>query len=319
MKYCLYMLILLCSTLLTAQQSYQYSQFMLDKYQFNPAYGGLELSLHVNAVVRSQWNGLPNSPSSQYINAHMPFYIWKGAIGMEISNENSGLINNLSISGSYNYVMTTDFGLLSGGISLGILQKSINGRGIITPDGEYIDGNLNHNDPVLQSQDYNGIAPTWMLGAYFIGNGFETGLSVSHLPEPPLNAGLTTFKLSTVTSLYGEYSYQYNEQIELIPSILVRTDFVEMQTDLAVMGRVNHNVFGSLGIRGYSPRSVDGLIMMIGAKINARYSIAYSFDTGLSSLRTTNEGSHEIRMIYNLNKAIRTGMPPKIIYNPRRL
>ncbi|HMQ08485.1 MAG TPA: PorP/SprF family type IX secretion system membrane protein [Saprospiraceae bacterium] len=319
MRLSLYIVLFLTGTCLNGQQSFQYSQFMLDKYQFNPAYGGLEMSLHVNAAVRTQWNGLPDAPGSQYINAHMPFYIWNGAVGFQISNENSGLIHNLSISGSYNYVMTTDYGLISGGLSLGIMQKSVNGRRITTPDGEYIDGNIDHKDPVLLDQDFTGIAPVWTLGGYYLGDFIEAGISISHFPEPPLKAGLSTFSLSTVTTIYGEYKYAYNDQLDIIPSLLIRTDFVEMQTDLAVMARINNNVFGSLGLRGYSARSLDGLVFLIGTSINNNYSIAYSFDTGLSALRTTNEGSHEIRLMYNLNRAVRTGMPPKIIYNPRRL
>ena len=58
---------------------------------------------------------------------------------------------------------------------------------------------------------------------------------------------------------------------------------------------------------------------MVGTKINPKYSISYSFDTGLSAIKYTNEGTHELRMTYNLNKVISTGLPPKIIYNPRYL
>lgn len=302
-----------------SQQGFQYSQYMLDKYQFNPAYAGLELSLHINAALRSQWNGIGSNPQSQYINAHMPFYIWNGAVGMSLSNEQSGLIKNTHITGSYNYVIKNEFGLFSFGGALGIVQKSIDGSRIITPEGDYLDNTINHNDLTIDIDNYNGIAPTWNLGFYYGGETFDIGISIANLPEPTLSTGFSKFGISTLSTLYAEYRYNYSQNLEITPSLLVKTDFVEYQSDFSVMGKYNGNIFGSIGLRGYNSNSIDALIFMVGTKINPKYSISYSFDTGLSAIKYTNEGTHELRMTYNLNKVISTGLPPKIIYNPRYL
>ncbi|NNF33482.1 MAG: PorP/SprF family type IX secretion system membrane protein [Saprospiraceae bacterium] len=313
-------LILFISSLgMYAQQGFQYSQYMLDKYQFNPAYGGLERSLHINAVVRSQWNGIEDNPQSQYINAHLPFYIWNGSIGMSLHNETSGALRNIHLSGSYNYVIKNELGIFSFGLSAGLIQKSINGTRLITPDGDYIDNTFNHNDPALTDQEYNGISPTWTLGFYYAGLDFDAGISIANVPAPSLSAGQSNFSVSSHSTLYGEYRYRWNNNLVLIPNVLVKTDFVEYQTDFSVMGRYNGNIFGSIGLRGYNSNSIDALIFMMGTKLSPKYSVAYSYDAGLSSIKRVNEGTHEIRLIYNLNKLIRTGMPPKIIYNPRHL
>ena len=310
--------ILLASTGI-AQQGFQYSQFMLDKYQFNPAYGGLDLSLKINAVARSQWNGISDNPKSQYINAHLPFYIWNGSVGMALQNETSGAIRNIHISGSYNYVIKNQFGIFSGGIAVGILQKSIDGSQLITPSGDYTDNNIIHNDPSLVNGEYSGVSPTWTLGFYYAGTSFDAGIAFSNIPEPSINAGPSSISISSHTSLYGEYRYQFNDQLELTPNVLIKTDFVAYQTDFSVLVKHNGNIFGSIGLRGYNSNSIDALIFMIGTKVSPNYTIAYSYDAGLSSIKRVNEGTHEIRLSYNLNKLIRTGMPPKIIYNPRHL
>lgn len=302
-----------------SQSSFQYSQYMLDKYQFNPAYGGLTYSLNVNAVVRSQWSGLPNSPKSQYLNAHMPFYIWNGAIGMSLSNETAGNLRNLSFSGSYNYVYASSIGLISGGASLGFLQKSVDGRSIITPEGDYGDNTFNHNDPSLEANDYSGISPVWSFGLYLAGDQADVGISLINTPEQNFSAGLSEFSKGPLATLYSEFRYAYNEEWDLIPSLLIKSDFVETQLDFSLMGRYNGKIFGSIGVRGYSNNTLDAIILMAGNKLSEKYTIAYSFDTGLSSLKRINEGSHEIRLIYNLNRPIATGLPPKIIYNPRFL
>jgi type IX secretion system PorP/SprF family membrane protein len=312
-------LLLFSFVIAKGQNSFQYSQYMLDKYQFNPAYGGLEYSLNVNTVVRSQWNGLPNSPKSQYINAHMPFYIWNGAVGMTLSNESGGNLRNISFSGSYNYVYASPIGLISGGASLGFLQKRIDGRALITPEGDYSDNGFNHNDPSLENTDYNGFSPLWSLGLYFAGDQFDAGISLINTPAQTFTAGLSEFSQGPLATLYSEFRYAYNDQWDIMPSLLVKSDFIETQIDFSLMGRYNGKIFGSIGIRGYSNNTLDAIIFMAGNKLSKNYTIAYSFDTGLSSIKRVNEGSHEIRLIYNLNRPIATGLPPKIIYNPRFL
>ena len=174
-------------TVLHSQQSYQYSHYMLDKYEINPAYAGLEFSLNINAAVRSQWNGIPGNPKSQYISAHLPFYLWQGAIGIKLYNETSGAIRNVRIAPSYNYVYRSNIGLLSGGISLGIIQKSISGSGLVTPEGDYTDNTVNHNDPLLNADDYAGYAPTWSIGGYLAADVFDIGVTVSNLPGGALS------------------------------------------------------------------------------------------------------------------------------------
>ena len=52
---------------------------------------------------------------------------------------------------------------------------------------------------------------------------------------------------------------------------------------------------------------------------NEHYTLSYAYDIGLSALRGSHEGTHEILLNYNLNKLIGAGLPPKIIYNPRFL
>ena len=311
--------LMISSTWAVAQQGFQYSQYMLDKYQFNPAYGGLERSLIINAAIRSQWNGIEGNPQSQYINAHLPFYIWNGSIGMSLQNESSGALRNVQLAGSYNYVIKNDFGIFSFGLSAGIIQKSIDGTQLITPDGDYVDGSFNHNDPALSDREYNGISPTWTAGFYYGGRDFDAGITFANVPAPSLSAGPSNVTVSSHSTLYTEYRYPWNDKLLLIPNMLIKTDFVEYQTDISVMGRYNGNIFGSVGVRGYNSNSLDALIFMMGTKLSPKYSVAYSFDTGLSTLKRANEGTHEIRLMYNLNRPIRTGMLPKVIYNPRHL
>ena len=104
-----------------------------------------------------------------------------------------------------------------------------------------------------------------------------------------------------------------------MPNLVFRTDFKEFQSDIGVNVSGLDNLFGGISFRGYNKFSVDALAIIIGTNIGRHYSASYSYDLGLSDLRHVYDGTHEIMLRYNLNKAIGLGVTPKIIRNSRHL
>ena len=151
--------LLMMSHYAVGQQGPQSTQFMLNRYQDNPAFGGLSKSLSVTAGLRSQWNQFEGAPQTQFINAHLPLYALEGSVGFAIQNDQTGPLKRLILSGSYNYVFESIIGLMSFGGRVGINQISIDGALLRTPTGSYIDNSIDHNDPILLSTDMTGISP----------------------------------------------------------------------------------------------------------------------------------------------------------------
>jgi type IX secretion system PorP/SprF family membrane protein len=160
-----------------AQSQPQYSLHMLDRYQFNPAFAGMESSLSVTANYRAQWLGISGNPEQRYINMHLPFYLWKGALGMSLQHESIGAQKILNATVSYNYVTEIKFGLLSVGISGGVSQQTLDGTVLRAPDGEYEGPTILHNDPILPNTVVHGLAPLVQAGVYFAGVMFEAGVA----------------------------------------------------------------------------------------------------------------------------------------------
>ena len=129
---------------------------------------------------------------------------------------------------------------------------------------------------------------------------------------------MAVFGKSAGMTFYGEYSFEYGAYI-LTPHVVLRTDFREMQTDVGLLMKTAENFFGGISLRGYTSRSIDALIFTIGTNIGSHYRVSYAYDLGLSDWRNYHDGSHEILLSYNLNRAIGVGLPPKIINNPRHL
>ncbi len=301
------------------QQAMQFSQYMFNKYQMNPAYAGFDFSLNVTGVYRSQWNEFATAPTTQSINAHLPLYFLNGAMGISVSNEQLGYFNNTMGTVSYNYVYESSIGLFSAGLKAGFMQSTLNGSALRSPDGEYEGQTFNHNDPTLSEISQSGVGVIYGAGVYFIGDFFEGGLSITELPSQRISLNDTKVELAPYLNFYFESGIYINDELTLTPTLLVRTDFVEVQTDLSLVAKLSGNIFGGIGLRGYNSTTIDAAVILAGWRFNEHYTLSYGYDIGLSSLRGSHEGSHEILLNYNLNKLIGAGLPPKIIYNPRYL
>lgn len=312
-------LFVVASAAMMAQQPMQFSQYMLNKYQMNPAYAGFDFSLSVTGVYRSQWNELPTQPRTQNVNAHLPMYILNGAIGINIANEQIGYFNSTLGSISYNYVFESSVGLFSAGLKVGMIQSNLSGSLLRTPDGIYEGSTNSHEDPILSELNQSGIGVLYGVGVYFIGNFFEAGATVSRLPESNIAVGETKVALKPYINFYAESTIDINSDFAIVPSVLVRSDLIQTQIDIAAIVKLSGNIFGGLGLRGYDPRSIDSGILIAGWRFNENYTLSYAYDIGLSQLRAVHDGTHEIILNYNLNKLIGAGLPPKIIYNPRYL
>lgn len=295
----------------------QNSLYLVDLYQINPAYAGLERSLSINFNYRDQWTGFAQNPQQLYMNANIPLYLFNGGAGMAVSSDKIGAFRSNAVKVSYNRIRKTNFGVLSGGLALGYSRISLDGSTLITPDGIYNNNIFSHQDPILGETTSAGNRLDYELGFFLGHKSFDFGLGLRNqfLPKNKINSA--SIQSPNVMTLYGRIPFTINTLL-LYPSVLIKTDFEQYQTDLSILAK-NGNVFGGLSLRGYSSSSLDAMVLIGGIKFNSNYTITYSYDIGLSNVKGVSQGTHEININYNLNKLIGIGLPPEIIYNPRNL
>ena len=306
----------------SAQQPAQYSLYRFNKYAFNPGYAGLDNSLSMTGVYRTQWVGLPGNPVTQNFNAHMPLYVIGGGAGLAVENETLGSWRQTSFSASCARQMSVGkAGLISLGLTAGWVQRQLDGSKVRTPSTEVDDlGNVSsHNDNYLSTSLEGGAGPTAHLGAFYQGEKLEAGISSINLLGNALNLSDLKFEQERTYFLYLGYKLDLSKKITAIPSILLKTDVHQTQIDFSITAQYNENIFVGASFRGYHANSLDAVSLMGGFKLNEKISIAYAYDLGLSSLKTVSMGSHEMQLNYNLGKPIGKGRPPTIIYNPRSL
>lgn len=318
LKYLVFILFILCSTTseyLQAQQNPQWTQYVLNQYAINPAYAGLDRSLSITAGIRSQWSSFDGAPKTQIVNAHLPLYYLNGSAGLMLVNEELGVFKRTGVTASYNYIVSSPIGLFSAGMRIGVQNISLNNRAIITPQGSYSDNTIDHQDPRLSSVNLNGMSPLWSFGLFYTKESLEIGLSIDN-PANSAEAGNSTFNEKTAFSLYGAYQFYVTDILAVEPNVLLKTDGTQTQLDIGVLGHYNQ-FLGGFSFRGYNANSIDAVGVIAGLRVSNNVRVSYSFDLGLSSLREFHDGTHEFLINYNLNKPIRTGELPRIIYNPR--
>jgi type IX secretion system PorP/SprF family membrane protein len=303
--------------LLFSQQLNQISMPIFHPYLHHAAYGGFDRTINVTAVSRNQWNGIEGDPRMQYVGAHLPFYAWKGGAGVDLSNMSEGNFRVNFLRFSANKVIETEIGILSIGGRLGINNIRFGLNGVYTPNGVYTGSVTNHNDPLL-TESFSGIGIGWEIGAWLRASKYQGGISIADTPSPFIDLS-RGFSFDKNINIFLNTFYDFSETVQLQPFINVKSNLSQTQTEISGVVRYNGNIFGGIMLRGYNSSSIDAMGVMVGHRLNKRYSLYYTYDAGLSSLRKTNEGSHEIMMKMDFYTLPKSGIPPKTIYNPRYL
>jgi type IX secretion system PorP/SprF family membrane protein len=315
------LLLLMLAIPVLGQQPAQYTLYQLNKYAFNPAYAGLDNSLSMTGVYRTQWVGLAGAPVSQHFNAHMPLYIIGGGAGISIENESIGSWRQTAFNASYTRQL--QFGkdaVLSIGATGGMVQRQLDGSKLRTPSTEIDDqGNVvSHNDNLPLGTGI-GAAPTAHFGVFYQREKLELGVSAMNLLGNQLKIDGAEFQQARTYFLYMGYKLDLGSSVEILPSLLLKSDVQQTQIDFSLTTRFNENIFAGGSLRGYNKNSFDAVALMAGFKLSEKISIGYAYDIGLSALSTVNSGSHELMLNYNLGTPIGKGRPPAVIYNPRSL
>ncbi len=305
-----------------AQQAPQYTQFFFQQLAFNPAYVGSSNDIVIDAGLRGQWIGLPEQPFSQNIGIHLPVPLLSSGIGLQVSNDMLGPNRHTSAYLAYAWKWKINRSTaLSIGIQGGIIQQAWKGGELITPFGEY-DGTINHNDAILPTSTVGSLVPDGAAGIYFNTSHLEIGLAAQHLLEPKASFQIEDQQLDYQYKrhflAYGAYDFSIGNTIILQPSLLIKSDLVNLQAELHALATINENILAGVGFRGWQPNSFDAVTFLAGIHLTNYLRLSYSYDWNISSLQKTNTGSHELVIRYTIKNVLPSGKG-KARYNPRHL
>ncbi len=314
---------LFLSPMLWGQQAMQLSQYMHNQFAINPAMVGSSGELDMTAAVRGQWLGLEGRPFSQTFTAQMPVPLLKGGWGLSVSNDMLGAQRDTRVNLAYAYHLSLGAKQrLSFGAQAGIAQSGLRGDLLITPDGSYADGAIDHQDDALPFNTANAIAPLLAVGAHLQLQSLSIGLSAQQLMFSslsfPSSSSDIAQQLSPQLNVALAYALSLSSSLALTPRLLAKSDLKQMQLDASVMLTIDQRWYAGVGFRGYNANTIDAIMAYVGAHLNEKTFLGYSYDIGLSGLNDHHAGSHELVFKYTIRNllSVKSG---KVRYNPRFL
>ena len=306
--YTLLLALIIVSGMAFGQSEPQYSHYMYNKQLFNPAYAGSGDAVEFNALYRTQYVGLSDrSTSTEYLGFNMPLYAISSGIGLAVTNDMIGYLRTTSVMVNYDYRKKFRKFSLAVGVGAGITQTGLQGNKLVTPEGIYVGGAINHNDSYVPASLANGISPDFSAGVYLNNDKWFAGVALDHI--------YTVTKLQNTQIGYarnllimGGYDFSVGRHFSIMPSALIKTDLKEIQAELSLTMKIYDNIMTGIALRGYSPHSLDAAIIYAGFRYKG-FRVMYSYDINVSYLNSFNTGSHEISVAYQfgLKKRERTG------------
>jgi type IX secretion system PorP/SprF family membrane protein len=289
-----------------AQQEYpHYTMFMYNKLIYNPAYAGSKDVTSFNAAYRSQWVGINGAPQTLNFNVHGPVGSYKRAfrpvaLGLTVSNESAGVVNNTDIAGIYAYRLKFDKTktILSLGVKAGMSVYSARLSDLNPKDG---------NDQKLNNGDIrNSVLPNFGVAAFWYNDKFYVGASVPNLLENYYDKdfkntgnGVSAKQIRTYY-ITGGYVFTINENFRLSPQVLGRYA-ADSRYALPFNADINLSAIFydrlMIGATFRTDKSINGIVHVQATK---NINIGYSYDYAVSGLNGYNKGSHEVVVGFDL-------------------
>lgn len=266
-----------------AQQDAQYTQYMYNTININPAYAGSRGALSIFGLYRTQWVGLDGAPETSSFSVNTPLSNSNLGLGVSLVNDKIGPTNENTISADLSYtVPTSETFKLSFGIKAtgNLFSLDVNK---LQPEHQ--------GDP--QFQDLNSkFSPNVGAGVYWHSDKAYVGLSVPNFIETNRYDDNDTaiFKDKINYYLIAGYVFDLDPYIKFKPAVL--TKMVEgspLQVDLSA-----NFMFNDKFVAGLAYRWSAALSAMAGFQVTDGLFIGYSYDRETTRLNNYNSGSHEI-------------------------
>lgn len=265
-----------------AQQDPQFSQYMFNELYSNPGYAGSNNAICATALNRTQWSGFEGAPSTTSLSVEAPVSLIHGGLGLNILTDGIAQYQFTGINLSYAYRMELAQGNLGIGASVGILQNGVDGSGFITEIG---------NDPSITTSAEKASGLDLGLGLYYQSDKMYVGLSTRHLNEAELVDATAIIDLERHYYLTAGYVHELASNLELKPSVLIKSEGVTTTLDLTSLIEYNKKMWG-----GVSFRPSYGAVLLFGTHINQDLKFGFSYDLPIS--KVSGVGSFEFMLGY---------------------
>lgn len=280
-----------------AQQDAQFTQYMYNTINVNPAYAGSRGALSIFALHRTQWVGLDGAPVTNAVSINTPLNSSNLGLGVSVINDKIGPTHENTISADLSYtIQASDTYKLSFGVKA---------------TANLFDLDVSRLTPKqagdLSLQNFNKFTPNIGAGLYLHSDKAYVGVSVPNFIETNRydDNDVKMFKEKKSFYLIAGYVFDLNSSIKFKPALLTKmVSGAPLQVDLS-----GNFLFNNKFMIGAAYRWSAAVSGMVGFQISDGMYIGYGYDLETTNLDNYNSGSHEIFLRYELfknNKKITT-------------
>ncbi len=286
----LYSLLLGSVLSVNAQQDPQYTQYMYNTINVNPAYAGSRGVMSIFGVYRTQWVGLEGAPKTANLSIHTPLGNSRVGIGGTVSNDKLGVMdeNNFTVDLSYTMDVNRNY-KLSFGIkaTANLLNVDYNKLNIYNP-----------NDVVFQQSIKNQFNPNFGAGLYLHSDKTYFGFSVPNFLETDRydDNEITTMKQKRNFYFIGGHVFDLNTSFKFKPAFLLKAvEGAPLQLDFTA-----NLLFRDKFVFGGAYRWDAAFSALVGVQLNEGLFVGYTYDGDTTKLKNYNSGSHEVFLRFEL-------------------
>ena len=280
-----------------AQQDSQFTNYMYNTININPAYAGSRGVLSIFGLHRNQWVGLDGSPLTNTLSINSPINNSNFGIGLSVVNDRIGPSDENSFSLDISYsVKTSETYKLSFGVkaTANLLNIDFTKLNIYNP-----------GDALSQYNVDNKFSPNVGAGVYLHSNKTYLGLSVPNFLETShFVKGESSFTANSVASermhfyLIGGHVFDLFGNVKFKPAVLTKmVQGAPLQVDLSA-----NFLFNDKFSLGAAYRWDAAASLLAGFQVSDSWFIGYGYDMEVTKLANYNSGSHEFFLRYELFK-----------------
>ncbi|WP_395632719.1 type IX secretion system membrane protein PorP/SprF [Flavobacterium sp.] len=298
-KILIFALMLTCYTGF-AQQDAQYTQYMYNTININPAYAGSRGVMSIFGLHRTQWVGLDGAPTTNAFSINTPINNSNLGVGVSFVNDKIGPTSDNTISADLSYTIQTSeefklsFGIKASGNLFNLDVNRLNPA--------------DANDPNLQNFD-NEFSPNFGAGIYLHSDKMYFGLSVPNfLQDSKYNDNeVAVFQERMNFYAIGGYVFDISPSVKFKPAFLTK---MVTGSPLQVDASANFLFFDKLML-GAAYRWDAAMSALAGFQVTDGLFIGYSYDRETTELRNYNSGSHEVFLRFELFNKVSKLVSPR--------
>ncbi|WP_188050858.1 type IX secretion system membrane protein PorP/SprF [Flavobacterium sp. GP15] len=276
-----------------AQQDAQYTQYMYNTINVNPAYAGSRGAMSIFAMHRTQWVGLDGAPVTNVASINTPLNGNNLGIGFSVVNDKIGPTKENTISADISYTIPTSesyklsFGIKASANIFNLDTSKLN------PVSDY------PLDPSIQNIN-NEFSPNIGAGIYLHSDKAYIGFSIPNFIESNRYDDNTVaiFKEKINYYLMAGYVADLTSDIKFKPAIFSKLVIGSpLQVDISA-----NFMFVEKFTVGVAYRWSAALSAIVGFQVSDGMYIGYGYDHETTKLNNYNSGSHEIFLRYEIFK-----------------